>query len=92
MSQQSKKPGYGNCRAMETRENKLRFPPFPQRWENPTKNVGVFHSYHSPYDWIHIKQNNEHPKQKRAYLRAVSTGPGLRADLRATLRPGPVRK
>jgi hypothetical protein len=39
MTQQGKKPGYGNCRAMETRENKLRFPPFPQRLENSPKNV-----------------------------------------------------
>jgi hypothetical protein len=70
MSQQSKKPGYGNCRAMETRENKLRFPPFPQRWENSTKNVGVFHSYHSPYGWIHIQAKTMKTLNKDAIVNA----------------------
>jgi hypothetical protein len=52
MSRQSKKPGYGNCRAMETGKNKVRFSSVPTALRKLDQERRVFHSYHSPYDWI----------------------------------------
>jgi hypothetical protein len=55
MTQQSKNPGYGNCRAMETGKNRVRFSSVPTALGKLDQERRVFHSYHSPYDWIHIK-------------------------------------
>ena len=64
MSQQSKKPGYGNCRAMETGKNKVRFSSVPTALGKLDQERRVFHSYHSPYGGIYIKAKTTKTQNK----------------------------
>jgi len=49
----------------ERRKNKVRFSSVPTALGKLDQERRVSHSYHSPYDWINIKANNENPEQKR---------------------------
>lgn len=56
--------GYGNCRAVETVENRTAcFPPFPPRLESSAKYGRVFHSSHSLYCWISCGKKRTTPRE-----------------------------